>query len=116
MYRVQILQELERYDDALSLLESGVKEGRILDLTHALEYKARLLSKLDRQDEAEIHWRQLIDINPDNIDYFKGFMENRGISMGALDILRDVIQNLIVPRRLIIGGTNIWSQVPDGVH
>jgi tetratricopeptide (TPR) repeat protein len=83
MYRVQILQELGQYEKALSLLDGDGTNGHIVDLTYALEYRARLLSKLERHDEAEAQWRQLIEINPDNTDYYKGFMENRGLIMGA---------------------------------
>jgi tetratricopeptide (TPR) repeat protein len=82
MYRLQILEELHQYDEALAILANAENENRILDLSHSLEYKARFKGKLGMHAAAAVHWRELIDINPDNIDYYRSFLQNQGICLG----------------------------------
>lgn len=33
-------------------------------------------------EAAERSWRELIDLNPDNLDYYKAFLANAGIDLG----------------------------------
>ena len=82
IYRIQLLEEFHQYDKALFLLQKAESEERMLDLSYALELKARLESKLKLRSPAEEHWRELIDINPDNIEYYKRFLENREVHLG----------------------------------
>ena len=46
-------------------------------------FLARLLSKLNPNDDAEQAWQALIEQNPDNYDYYRGFLYNRGVDLGA---------------------------------
>ncbi|KAG6876686.1 hypothetical protein C0993_001234 [Termitomyces sp. T159_Od127] len=83
LYHVQILEEMEDYSEALSLLDVNSKSRAIIDRTAIMEYRARLLSKLE-SNEAEHAWRALIEHNPDCYDYYRGYLSNQGLSLGIL--------------------------------
>ena len=53
MYRLSILEELHRYDEAVSILDRAEREERMVDLTTSLEFKARIKSELKLREEAE---------------------------------------------------------------
>ncbi|KAG6896551.1 hypothetical protein C0992_007498 [Termitomyces sp. T32_za158] len=109
LYHVQILEDMENYSEALSLLDMNSKSRAIIDRTAIMEYRARLLSKL-KSDEAEHAWRALIEHNPDCYDYYRGYLLNHGLSLEnpgpeALDILRQFSSQLpkaTAPRRLAL--------------
>jgi len=82
VYHVQVLEESRQFDKALSLLLKAEEENRILDISHSLELKARLETKLKMREDADNHWRELIDINPDNIEYYRLFLENQEVDLG----------------------------------
>ncbi|KAG6901442.1 hypothetical protein C0995_011955 [Termitomyces sp. Mi166 len=107
LYHVRILEEMEDYAEALSLLDVNSKSRAIVDRTAIMECRARLLSKL-KSDEAEHAWRALIERNPDCYDYYHGYLSNQGLSLEipspeALDVLRQFSSQLpkaTAPRRL----------------
>ncbi|KAG5716214.1 N-alpha-acetyltransferase 16, NatA auxiliary subunit [Termitomyces sp. T112] len=109
LYHVRILEEMEDYSEALSLLDVNSKSRAIVDRTAIMECRARLLSKL-KSDEAEHAWRALIEHNPDCYDYYRGYFSNQGLSLEnssqeALDILRQFSSQLskaTAPRRLAL--------------
>jgi peptide alpha-N-acetyltransferase len=83
LYHLQILEQLKENEKGLSLLETAERSNHILDVTSALEYRARLHTNLGNRREADQRWRELIDLNPDNIDYYKNFLKNHGIDLGG---------------------------------
>ena len=76
------MEQLQEYEEALLHLEAAEDEKWVRDVMTFLEYKARLEMKVQRTTDADEHWRQLIDLNPDNIDYYLGFLRNQGIILG----------------------------------
>ncbi|EPQ53593.1 N-terminal acetyltransferase A, auxiliary subunit [Gloeophyllum trabeum ATCC 11539] len=103
LYHVRLLEDLDENSEALSLLDTSAKSRAIVDRKAIMEYRARLLSKLGQTDEAEHAWRALIEQNPDCIEYYKGYLSNRGISFDSLTdetraeaarILRDFSQQI----------------------
>ena len=73
MFRVTVLTELKKYDEAISEIDSAGAE--ITDKLGAREAKAALLIKAGKKAEAAKLYDQLLKINPDNIEYHKGKME-----------------------------------------
>jgi hypothetical protein len=45
---------------------------------------ARILYKM-KSEEAEHSWRALIEMNPDCYEYYRGFLNSKGIDLGMLD-------------------------------
>ena len=45
---------------------------------------AEILFKLDRTHEAEDTYRALLEQNPDNLDYYRGFLRVKGLDISAL--------------------------------
>ncbi|XP_046912058.2 LOW QUALITY PROTEIN: N-alpha-acetyltransferase 15/16 [Dermatophagoides farinae] len=69
LYHVFILFECNRFDEALSLLDSH--ENDIVDKVSYFEYKCRIYLALERFEDAQyILLKQLIDRNPENAAYF----------------------------------------------
>lgn len=106
MYHVKILEELARYTEALTFLDTNSKSRVIVDKTAIMETRARLLSKLE-SDEAEHAWRVLIDHNPDSTDYYEGYIASQKIILhdAVLALLKDIssqIPKANAPRRLAL--------------
>ncbi|KAF5352217.1 hypothetical protein D9758_009235 [Tetrapyrgos nigripes] len=106
LYHVRILEELGEYSEALNLLDTNAKERAIVDKTAIMEFRARLLSKLELS-EAEHAWRVLIDHNSENHEYYKGYLSCKGLSLDekSLEALKDLSSQLpkaSVPRRLAL--------------
>ncbi|KAF9457543.1 NMDA receptor-regulated protein 1-domain-containing protein [Collybia nuda] len=109
LYHIQLLVEMGEFTDALSILDVSAKSRAIVDRTAIMETRAHLLTKLG-SEEAEDAWRVLVEHNPDCYDYYRGYLSNRGISLGtpstdALTILRDFstqIPRAMAPRRMAL--------------
>eukprot|EP01117_Protostelium_nocturnum_P006668 TRINITY_DN2400_c0_g1_i1.p1 TRINITY_DN2400_c0_g1~~TRINITY_DN2400_c0_g1_i1.p1 ORF type:complete len:856 (-),score=378.74 TRINITY_DN2400_c0_g1_i1:75-2642(-) len=71
MYRNQLLEESEKYQEALDHLAKV--EGSILDKFALKEKRAFFLTKLGRFDEAIKQYEVLLNDNPDNHNYHRGF-------------------------------------------
>ncbi|KAK7684976.1 hypothetical protein QCA50_011811 [Cerrena zonata] len=114
LYHVRLLEEVEEFDEALSMLDVNAKSRAIIDRTAIMECRARILSKLKNTDEAEHSWQALIQQNPDNYDYYQGYFSNRGLDLynitddthvKAMQILSDFSTQLpkaAAPRRLAL--------------
>ncbi|CAL1708693.1 unnamed protein product [Somion occarium] len=115
LYHVRVLEELGELAEALNLLDVNAKSRAIIDRTAIMEYRARILSKMKNVEDAEHTWQALIQQNPDNYDYFKGYFSNQGLDLfqvteetrdKALQILREFSTQLpraAAPRRLALG-------------
>lgn len=77
MFRITVLSELEKYDEAISEIDSAGAE--ITDKLGAREAKAALLLKAGKKAEAAEMYDQLLKINPDNAEYHRGKMGALGI-------------------------------------
>lgn len=64
LYKASVLAEGGKHAEALSLLDGN--QEKILDRLGMLEIRAQLLLALDRSDEAEKLYRELLNVNPDN--------------------------------------------------
>ncbi|KZT28069.1 N-terminal acetyltransferase A, auxiliary subunit [Neolentinus lepideus HHB14362 ss-1] len=114
LYHVRVLEDLNEFAEALTLLDSNAKSRIIVDRRAIMETRARLLSKLRETEEAEHAWRALIEMNPDCTAYYSGYLSNKDISLEsltdesrpqALHILRDFssqIPRASAPRRLAL--------------
>ncbi|KAJ3822659.1 NMDA receptor-regulated protein 1-domain-containing protein [Lentinula raphanica] len=107
LYHVRLLEELEQYSEALTLLDVSAKDRAIVDKTAIMEFRGRLLSKL-KSEEAEHAWKVLVEHNPECYDYYKGYMSNQNLDLDknpaeALAVLREFsaqFPKANVPRRL----------------
>ncbi|RPA78796.1 N-terminal acetyltransferase catalytic subunit [Ascobolus immersus RN42] len=77
LYKNMIIAESGQTERALEHLLSI--EGRMLDVSSTLEYKASYLLKLGRNEEACEVYRTLLGRNGDNRAYYKGLEEAKGI-------------------------------------
>ncbi|KAH9941133.1 N-terminal acetyltransferase A, auxiliary subunit [Epithele typhae] len=80
LLHVRILEDLAEYTNALSLLDICAKDRTIVDRVAIMESRARILSKLGK-DDADQSWQGLIEQNPDCYDYYKGFLLSHGIDV-----------------------------------
>ncbi|KAI0747030.1 NMDA receptor-regulated protein 1a [Daedaleopsis nitida] len=83
LYHVRVLEDLGELTEALALLDSSAKERTIIDRVAIQEFRARILSKLGKE-EAQQAWQGLIEQNSDCYDYYKGYLSSRGIDFGEL--------------------------------
>ncbi|OBA21835.1 N-terminal acetyltransferase A, auxiliary subunit [Metschnikowia bicuspidata var. bicuspidata NRRL YB-4993] len=68
LYKNLIIAESGNFGRALQELEADV--GEIRDRVSFLEYKAKYLLLLGKHKDASVVYRQLIQINPDNMSYY----------------------------------------------
>ncbi|EKM56495.1 uncharacterized protein PHACADRAFT_253657 [Phanerochaete carnosa HHB-10118-sp] len=84
LYHVRVLEDLGELNEALNLLDVSAKSRAIIDRVAIMEFRARLLSKLSMNDDAEHTWQALIEQNPDHYSYYKGFLSNRGVDLDSI--------------------------------
>lgn len=83
LYHASILEEQTKFQESLNIIEAG--EKHIVDIRGKQEAQARCLAGLEKKDEAEALWRQLIQSNPENKRYFAGLLNLLGISQSSSD-------------------------------
>ncbi len=89
LYKVTILQEGKKYEEALQALDTAEESGLIKDRIGALEIRSKILMSLEKfSDAAEIYTR-LLDINIENYRYHEGFI--KALDSGERD-MNDVNQ------------------------
>lgn len=69
LYKNSIISETGNFEKALEVLEND--ENEIKDKLAYMEYRAKYLMCLDRKKEASLIYRQLLQRNPDNMNYYK---------------------------------------------
>lgn len=74
LYKAKILEEGEKYGEALEAVEAAEKRGLLKDKLSALESRGRLLLKLNRSEEAEGVYRRLLNINTEQHEYHDGLL------------------------------------------
>ncbi|KIY45057.1 N-terminal acetyltransferase A, auxiliary subunit [Fistulina hepatica ATCC 64428] len=82
LYHIHILEQMGAYERALKLLDVNAKSRAIVDRTAIMEYRARLLSKLDLEASGYA-WRSLIDRNAECRDYYVGYFASKNVPLGA---------------------------------
>ena len=73
LYKVTILQEGEKYEEALQALDKAEELGLIKDTIGALEIRSQILMSLEKFSDAEKVYSRLLDINIENYRYHEGF-------------------------------------------
>ncbi|KAF2771686.1 N-terminal acetyltransferase A, auxiliary subunit [Teratosphaeria nubilosa] len=77
LYKNTIIAEQGEYERALEHLESVKKT--VLDHTAYMEMRAQYLLKLERKQEAEKAYRDLLKRNPERRDYYSGLEQALGL-------------------------------------
>ncbi|BEI81931.1 hypothetical protein CcaverHIS002_0210910 [Cutaneotrichosporon cavernicola] len=86
LFVIKMYIKARRQQGALDRLERGVKDGVLSRRGEVTLIQAQLLGELGRTDEAEDAYRQLLEQNPDNLEYYRLFLKSRGLDMsGELD-------------------------------
>lgn len=75
LYKVTILQEGEKYEEALHALDIAEEAGYIKDIISALEIRAQILMSLGKFSDAAGIYSRLLDINIENYRYHEGLMK-----------------------------------------
>jgi len=70
LYQNMVFMDAEMYKEALEHLDTFDKQ--IVDRLSLKETKAKILLKLGRREEAEAIYREQLDRNPENWDYYAG--------------------------------------------
>ena len=83
LYKLQLLEEGGSVEAALALLQR--EDARLVDRVSAREARVRLLGRLGRAAEALPDLEKLIDINPENTEYYSSLLEAHGIPCRAAD-------------------------------
>lgn len=80
LYRIQIHIEAGELGKARDLLD---KEGkRIVDLQSKKEFSAEVQKGLGKAKVAELNYAEMLEENPDNVDYVKKYLSCKGIELG----------------------------------
>lgn len=118
LYHIRILEELEDYSQALSILDSNAKSRVIVDRIAVMEFRARILTKSGQTQAAQDAWRTLIQQNPDNPHYYHGFLKTKDINLEslteetrskALECLKelsDALPKVATPKRLSLNAAS----------
>ena len=83
LYRLSLLTESAQWQTALDYLDSAAL--RVVDSLFVLEQRAALLQRLDRSEEAEVFYRRLLQLNPEQLAYHKGLHTALGLSLDRAD-------------------------------
>ena len=83
LYKLQLLEEGGGAEDALALLQR--EDSRVVDRVGAREARVRLLNRLGRAAEALPDLEKLIDINPENTEYYAGLLDAHALPRRAAD-------------------------------
>ncbi|EGC38306.1 hypothetical protein DICPUDRAFT_149048 [Dictyostelium purpureum] len=93
LYKCMLLDEMQEYDQALNIL---VKEEKIiLDKLWAKQKQAEILMKKNENQKAETILRNLIKLNPDNLNVHKKLWESKNIKSENLENLDQEKINLL---------------------
>lgn len=95
LYKAMVLEESGNLQDAL--VELDKHEINIIDKLSLKEQRAALLLQLQRPAEAEKLYRLLLEINPDNYNYYKGLQACLGLQSGAGGNYSSTKVDMLVP-------------------
>ena len=95
LYKALILEEGQKFADALAALDAAEKYGLIVDKLAALEARGRLLLSLGWFEEAEGVYRRLLHINQENYAYHDGLLSalrGQGATVDAVVAVFEALQ------------------------
>ncbi|ABN68122.2 predicted protein [Scheffersomyces stipitis CBS 6054] len=92
LYKVDIIAKSGDIAKALATLEEDSSE--IKDRLSFLEYKARFLMLLDKKHEASLIYRQLLQRNPDNMQYYNLLELSLGTVGNSVDLRLKLYEKL----------------------
>jgi tetratricopeptide (TPR) repeat protein len=113
LYHIRVLEELGETTHALSKLDTNSKARAIVDRTAIMETRARLLTT-SSSSNAQQAWQDLIERNPNCVDYYHGLLRCQGLDFNditdenrsqALSILKECADQqpkASTPRRLAL--------------
>ncbi|GFZ49424.1 hypothetical protein JCM24511_07544 [Saitozyma sp. JCM 24511] len=81
LYIVKLCMEGGKHEEALRRLEKGLADKVISPRGEASQLRAELLFTLGRREEAEDAYRALLEQNPDNLEYYRGFLRTKGLDI-----------------------------------
>ncbi|WWC71667.1 uncharacterized protein I206_105625 [Kwoniella pini CBS 10737] len=115
LHILRIYIEAGKDEEGLEKLRQGVKDGVISPRGECTVLKAQMLSNLGRQDDALQTYQELLEQNSDNLEYYKGYLRNKGIDLSAeltdesrskiletLSSFAEVFPRSAAPRRLAL--------------
>eukprot|EP01006_Ploeotia_vitrea_P038619 TRINITY_DN66257_c12_g1_i1.p1 TRINITY_DN66257_c12_g1~~TRINITY_DN66257_c12_g1_i1.p1 ORF type:complete len:1066 (-),score=592.35 TRINITY_DN66257_c12_g1_i1:53-2875(-) len=88
MYRADLLREAGKYDEAIKYINDHSKDPEtsvLSDRATALEILADCHVRKGELEQAQHHYRQLLDMNPDNVEYHTGLVRAMGIALPGDD-------------------------------
>eukprot|EP00890_Picochlorum_soloecismus_P005872 jgi/Picsp_1/6286/NSC_03636-R1_tetratricopeptide repeat-containing protein len=92
MYKINILREGGKFNEALQALDTAEKAGYIKDKLGAIEMRALLLKSIGGFDEAAALYSKLICINPDNYEYHIALIECQNAKHGKEKDPKEMLQ------------------------
>ncbi|KAK8854865.1 hypothetical protein IAR55_003604 [Kwoniella newhampshirensis] len=83
LHVIKLCIEAGHEQEGLDKLRQGVRDGIISPRGEVTQLKARILTSLGRQSEALETYRELLDQNADNLEYYRGYLRADGIDLAA---------------------------------
>ncbi|KAL7423428.1 hypothetical protein Q5752_001008 [Cryptotrichosporon argae] len=83
LHVVRMCVEAGKWEQAEVRLDAAVKSKTLSLRGEASELKAAILVALGRREEAEDTYRSLLEQNPDNLAYYRGFLFNKSLDITA---------------------------------
>ncbi|OCF40829.1 peptide alpha-N-acetyltransferase [Kwoniella heveanensis CBS 569] len=81
LHVIKICIEAGKDQEGLDKLRQGVRDGVISPRADDLTLPAQMLTNLGRQEEALQTYQELLEQNPDNLEYYRGYLKSKGIDM-----------------------------------
>ena len=75
LYKVSILQEGRKFNEAINALDAAEKAGHIKDTISAMEMRAQIYSSLGRFAEAADIYNDLLSVNVENYKYHQALID-----------------------------------------
>ncbi|KAK4688996.1 N-alpha-acetyltransferase 15/16, NatA auxiliary subunit, partial [Tremellales sp. Uapishka_1] len=88
LYIVKMSIEGGKNEEALGRLQKGMADGVISGRGEATQLKAQILITLGRREEAEDTYRALLEQNPDNLEFYRGFLRTKDLDIGKVPTYR----------------------------
>lgn len=78
MHVIQLMIDVGKYQEALERLRSDTDDKILPPISNVMELEATVYEKLNQADKAEEQYRKLIELNPDNMGYYKSLLSLKG--------------------------------------
>ncbi|WWD18986.1 hypothetical protein CI109_103443 [Kwoniella shandongensis] len=81
LHVIRLCIEAGQEQEGLEKLRQGIRDGVISPRGEVTQLKAQILTSLGRQSEALETYRELLDQNADNLEYYRGYLKSDGIDL-----------------------------------